>query len=214
MTAEERTIELADGNEMPLLGLGVWQVPRTLVCERRAVGVRTRLSTHRHGPGLRERGERRSGVARERSAPRGGVRHHEVLSGPQGPHDRGGAEPGRLGIDQLDLYIVHWPRGGPTWAWRGMERARDGGHTRSIGVSNFGVGELDQVIAAGDIAPVVNQVQFSPFEYRRALLEAREQAVRAQDVASTAQQKYTALAERSDPNLIEKLKEGKPALFA
>jgi diketogulonate reductase-like aldo/keto reductase len=78
----------------------------------------------------------------------------------------------RLGIDQLDLYIVHWPRGGPTWAWPGMERAREGGYTRSIGVSNFNVGELDKVIAAGDVAPVVNQVQFSPFEYRGALLEA------------------------------------------
>jgi 2,5-diketo-D-gluconate reductase A len=53
-----------------------------------------------------------------------------------------------------------------------MERARERGYTRSIGISNFNVGELDQLIAAGDVAPVANQVQFSPFEYRRALLEA------------------------------------------
>jgi diketogulonate reductase-like aldo/keto reductase len=52
-----------------------------------------------------------------------------------------------------------------------MERARVLGYARSIGVSNFGVGELDQVLAAATIPPVVDQVQFSSFEYRRALLE-------------------------------------------
>jgi 2,5-diketo-D-gluconate reductase A len=57
-----------------------------------------------------------------------------------------------------------------------MERARQLGYTKSIGVSNFSTEELEQVIAAGDVAPVVNQVQFSPFEHRRALLEACERA--------------------------------------
>ena len=56
-----------------------------------------------------------------------------------------------------------------------MERARDLGYTRSIGVSNFDVGELEQVIAAATVPPVVNQVQFSPFAYRRKLLGASEQ---------------------------------------
>ena len=78
----------------------------------------------------------------------------------------------RLGLDYLDLYLVHWPQGGPTWAWTGMERAHEKGYTRSIGLSNFDVREMDQVIAAAKVAPVVNQVQFSPFEYRRKLLEA------------------------------------------
>jgi 2,5-diketo-D-gluconate reductase A len=78
----------------------------------------------------------------------------------------------RLGVDQVDLYIVHWPQNGPTWAWPGMEEARQRGYARSIGVSNFSVIELEQVIAIASTAPVVNQVQFSPFEYRQALLEA------------------------------------------
>ena len=73
-----------------------------------------------------------------------------------------------LGVDQVDLYIVHWPGGGPTWAWPGMEEAHQRGYARSIGVSNFSVSELDQVIAIATVAPVLNQVQFSPFEYRRA----------------------------------------------
>ena len=52
----------------------------------------------------------------------------------------------RLGVDRVDLYIIHWPRGGATWAWPGMEQAKQQGHARSIGVSNFSVAELDKVI--------------------------------------------------------------------
>jgi 2,5-diketo-D-gluconate reductase A len=88
----------------------------------------------------------------------------------------------RLGVDQVDLYIIHWPKGGATWAWPGMEEARDRGHARSIGVSNFSAAELEQVMAIATSPPVVNQVQFSPFEYRRGLLEACE----ARDVAVEA----------------------------
>jgi 2,5-diketo-D-gluconate reductase A len=56
-----------------------------------------------------------------------------------------------------------------------MERALELGHTRSIGVSNFDVAELQALLGTAAVAPVVNQVQFSPFEYRHALLEACEQ---------------------------------------
>jgi len=55
-----------------------------------------------------------------------------------------------------------------------MERARELGHARSIGVSNFDVAELDRVVAIAKARPVVDQVQFSPFQYRRRLLEAAE----------------------------------------
>ena len=77
-----------------------------------------------------------------------------------------------LGVDHIDLYIVHWPQGGPTWAWPGMEEAQQRGYARSIGVSNFSVSELEQVTAIATSQPAVNQVQFSPFEYRKALLAA------------------------------------------
>jgi len=63
-----------------------------------------------------------------------------------------------------------------------MERARELGYARSVGVSNFSASELDGVIAAGTIPPAVNQVQFSPLKYRRALLD----ACRRQNVALEA----------------------------
>lgn len=78
----------------------------------------------------------------------------------------------RLGIDQVDLYLVHTPQGGPTRAWSGMERAFERGLTRAIGVSNFDVDELEVVVAEADTPPVVNQIQFSPFANRRRLLAA------------------------------------------
>jgi 2,5-diketo-D-gluconate reductase A len=78
-------------------------------------------------------------------------------------------------VDRVDLYIVHWPQGGPAWAWPGMERARAAGYATSIGVSNFDVAQLDELLAIADTPPVVDQVQFSPLKYRRALLAACEE---------------------------------------
>jgi diketogulonate reductase-like aldo/keto reductase len=55
-----------------------------------------------------------------------------------------------------------------------MQRAQARGYARSIGVSNFSVAELDELLAAADTPPAVNQVQFNPFAFRRRLLEACE----------------------------------------
>jgi diketogulonate reductase-like aldo/keto reductase len=158
---------------MPLLGLGVWQVPDGPVC---VDAVRTALELgYRHvdtaqaygneesvGRGLRE-----SGVAREElfvaTKFNPGSRDPAV----ELEHSLRG-----LGLDHVDLYLVHWPEGGATWAWPGMERARNRGHARSIGVSNFGARELRRVMGVARERPVVNQVAFSPFEYRAGLLGA------------------------------------------
>jgi 2,5-diketo-D-gluconate reductase A len=56
-----------------------------------------------------------------------------------------------------------------------MERAHERGYAGSIGVSNFSVSELDELMSVAETTPVVNQVQFSPFEYRRKLLAACEE---------------------------------------
>ena len=66
---------------------------------------------------------------------------------------------------------MHWPQKGQTWAWPEMEAAQERGYVRSIGVSNYSVNQLEEVISIASSPPVVNQVQFSPFEHRRALLQ-------------------------------------------
>jgi 2,5-diketo-D-gluconate reductase A len=173
VTADGRARLLADGNRIPLLGLGVWQVPNGREC---VDAVRWALELgYRHvdtaqaygneesvGQGLRE-----SGVPRDQVFIT--TKFHPARRDPVAQVER---SLDRLGLQRLDLYIIHWPRGGATWAWPGMERAHELGFARSIGVSNFDGGELEQLLAAASVAPVVNQVQFSPYEYRRGLLEA------------------------------------------
>jgi diketogulonate reductase-like aldo/keto reductase len=165
--------ELADGNMIPTLGLGVWQVPDGRECEQ-AVGWALELG-YRHID-TAQAYENESSVGRALAA--SGVPASEVFVTtkfwPQSKDPEAEAQRSleRLGVDQLDLYIVHWPENGPTWAWPGMERAHERGYARSIGVSNFSASEIGEVMAAATIAPVVNQVQFSPFEWRRGLQEA------------------------------------------
>jgi diketogulonate reductase-like aldo/keto reductase len=172
-SADGRVRRLSDGNEIPLLGLGVWQVPNGPEC---VDAVRWALELgYRHidtaqaygneesvGQGLHD-----SGVPREDVFIT--TKFYPARRDPAAEAERSLR---RLGVDQLDLYIIHWPQGGPTWAWPGMERALELGHVRSIGVSNFNVRELQEVSAVASVAPAVDQVQFSPFEYRRALLDA------------------------------------------
>jgi 2,5-diketo-D-gluconate reductase A len=78
----------------------------------------------------------------------------------------------QLGTGYIDLYLVHWPPGEPLRHWPGMVRAKERGLARAIGVSNYGARELEAVCASTDDPPVINQVQLSPFQYRRALLDA------------------------------------------
>jgi diketogulonate reductase-like aldo/keto reductase len=176
VTADGRARVLADGNEMPLLGLGVWQVPngpQTENAVRWALELGYRLVDTAQAYGNEEsvgRGLRASGVPRDQVFIT--TKFYPARRDPEAEAQRSLE---RLGVDQIDLYIIHWPRGGPTWAWPGMERAHERGYARSIGVSNYSVSELDDVLAVAEVPPVVNQVQFSPFKFRRKLLEACEQ---------------------------------------
>ena len=183
MTKKARIRTLADGNEIPRLGLGVWQVPDGPECVN---AVRWALELgYRHIDTAQAYGNEESvGVGIRES----GVPREEIFittkfyPGARDPEREAQGSLERLGVDQVDLYIIHWPKGGPTWAWPGMEAARDQGYTRSIGVSNFSAEELERVMEIATSPPVVDQVQLSPIEYRRKLLEACE----ARDVAVEA----------------------------
>jgi diketogulonate reductase-like aldo/keto reductase len=173
VTADGRARVLGDGNEIPLLGLGVWQVPNGAEC---VDAVRWALELgYRHIDTAQAYGNEQSvgqGLS-ESGIPREAVfittKFFPARKDPVAEVERSLQ---RLSADYVDLYIIHWPEGGPTWAWRGMERARELGDARSIGVSNFGVDDLRQLLSTATVPPVVNQVQFSPYEYRGALLEA------------------------------------------
>jgi diketogulonate reductase-like aldo/keto reductase len=179
MTANnpQSTRRLSNGTEIPVLGLGVWQVEDGAETEQAVTaaletGYRLIDTAQAYGNEASVgRAIRSSGIPRE-----------EIFLTtkfyPGGKDARVEAEKSleRLGTDYLDLYLIHWPQGGPTWAWPGMEAAVEGGLTKGIGISNFSTAELQELSKVAQIQPVANQIQFSPFEYRRALVEACEDA--------------------------------------
>ena len=176
MGPDEHTKLLSDVNRIPLIGLGVWQIPDGPDCVE---AVRTALELgYRHIDTAQAYGNEKSvgqGLG-ESGVPRDEVFiTTKFFPGHQDPAAEIERSLRRLGTDYVDLYIIHWPQGGPTWAWAGMEQARQRGFARSIGASNFDAGELEELLAVADTPPVVDQVQFSPFEYREGLQEAARQ---------------------------------------
>src|SRR3954466_505205 len=146
--------ELADGNRIPLLGLGVWQVGHGEETEN---SVRWALELgYRHidTPHAYRNEESVGRALRDSGVPREDV----FITTKFFPRARSGdpaaeAEKSvqRLGVDHVDLYLIHWPENGPTWAWPGMQEAVERGFTKSIGISNFNVREIDELLGQADI---------------------------------------------------------------
>jgi 2,5-diketo-D-gluconate reductase A len=158
---------------MPMVGFGTWEIPEGPECE---IAVRWALEAgYRHIDTAQAYGNEKSVGRALRDS---GIAREEVFVTTK--FLPAGADPGaelegsldRLGVDYVDLYLIHWPAGGPTWAWRGMQRAHQAGRARSIGISNFASDEVRALLESAEVVPAVNQVQFSPYEHRARLLEA------------------------------------------
>lgn len=168
-------VRLNDGTCMPLLGFGVYQIPNGGACYR---AVRHALATgYRHidtaafydneedvGRAVRD-----CGVAREEI-----YVTTKLWNTDQGydtalrAFDRSLR---RLGLDYVDLYLIHWPEPGlRADSWRALEAIRRGGRCRSIGVSNYTIRHLEELLAHTEVIPANNQVEFSPFLFQRDLL--------------------------------------------
>ena len=179
MTANnsQSTRTLSNGAEIPVMGLGVWQVDDGPECERAVAwaleeGYRLIDTAQAYGnESSVGRAIRSSGILREEI-----FLTTKFNPGRRDPRVEAEKSLGRLGTDYLDLYLIHFPQGGPTWAWPGMEAASEAGLTKGIGISNFGASEIQELLKVSQIRPAVNQIQFSPFEYRRSLVEACEDA--------------------------------------
>ena len=78
----------------------------------------------------------------------------------------------RLGLTYVDLYLIHWPQPGlRNETWKAMIKLLKEGKTRSIGVSNYTIEHLKELLRESDVVPDVNQVEFHPFLYQKDLLE-------------------------------------------
>ena len=78
---------------------------------------------------------------------------------------------GHLGLDRLDLYLIHWPMGGRNLeTWKALVQLKDEGKIKSIGVSNFNLEEMDGLVEGTGVVPEVNQVEFNPDNHDTDLL--------------------------------------------
>jgi 2,5-diketo-D-gluconate reductase A len=84
----------------------------------------------------------------------------------------------KLGLDYLDLYLIHLPRGDVTSCWTALEELYEAGKARAIGVSNFTLNQLQPLLAQGRGIPAVNQVETHPFSQKIAI----QQVLHAQGI--------------------------------
>lgn len=159
---------------MPLLGFGTWQLrgdtARAAVSTALGVGYRhlDTAAVYRNekevGAGLADSGVPREDVfVTTKCPPRHAGRELATLR----------ASLDALGTDHVDLWLVHWPAGdgADTGMWRAFLEARERRLARAVGVSNYSLGQLDELTARSGVTPAVNQVEWSPLLFDRAVLD-------------------------------------------
>jgi diketogulonate reductase-like aldo/keto reductase len=167
------TRELAAGVSTPVLGLGVWQMAAGRETEQ-AVEWALEAGYRHIDTASMYRNEQSVGAALRSS----GLRREDVFVTTKLMPGRPSAAREldksltRLGLDYVDLYLIHWPLPlANARMWRQLESLQASGRARTVGVSNFGRDRLAKLIGSAARTPAVNQVQFSPYHYRRRLLE-------------------------------------------
>ncbi len=162
---------LNSGTSIPQVGLGVWQTPREVTREVVATALRlgyrhvdtARIYGNERDVGL---GLRDSGVAREQV----------FITTKLWNDDQGfdsalrafDASLGRLGLDYVDLYLLHWPVAGRRLdSWRALERLHAEKLARAIGISNFMPPHIEELLTRAQVVPAVNQIEVSPFLQHR-----------------------------------------------
>ena len=165
------SIQLNDGNSIPQLGFGVFQIPpeETVEATQLALEIGYRhIDTAEMYGNEREVGEavRASGLARDDVFVTSKLNNSFHL-----PDDARAAFDSTLadlGFDHVDLFLIHWPLptlydGDFVSTWRTLEEFKAEGRARSIGVSNFQVDHLERLAAETDVVPAVNQIELHPY---------------------------------------------------
>jgi 2,5-diketo-D-gluconate reductase A len=168
------TVTLARGVSTPRIGLGTWPMTgkegTAVVATAIALGYRLIDTAYAYGNEESVgRGLRASGIPREE------VFVTSKLNGQWHGYDAAQvafeASAKRLGVDYLDLYLIHWPM--PTQnryveAWRGFAKLLEDGRVRAIGVSNFKPAHIDRLLTETGVLPDVNQIELNPTVTREA----------------------------------------------
>jgi 2,5-diketo-D-gluconate reductase A len=169
------TIQLNDGNEIPQLGFGVFQIPpdQTVAAVRHALEAGYRhIDTAEMYGNEREVGEgiRESGL--DRSEVYVTSKLNNSFHRPDDARQAFDRTLSQLGFDHVDLFLIHWPLptlydGDYVSTWRTLEEFKGDGRARSIGVSNFQVDHLERLAAETGTVPAVNQIELHPYFQNR-----------------------------------------------
>jgi 2,5-diketo-D-gluconate reductase A len=179
-----RNITLNNGVEMPILGFGVYQIPpeqtEQAVLDALAAGYRLLDTAAAYG----------NEEAVGRAVAASGIPREELFvttkvwledAGEERTKRAFAASLGRLGLDHLDLYLIHQPFNDVYGSWRAMEQLHREGAVRAIGVANFYPDRLVDLASFNEITPAVNQIETHPFFQRAAYQELmREHGVQIQ----------------------------------
>jgi diketogulonate reductase-like aldo/keto reductase len=197
------TIELDGGPAIPQLGLGVFQLlPGEAT--RRAVAAALDVG-YRHvdtAAGYRNESDVGAAIRASGLEPGSVWVTTKLANADQGATTARRAFEAsleRLGLDGIDLYLLHWPHERRLESWRVLEQLHTEGLARSIGVSNFLVRHLDELLVHASVPPSVNQIELSPFLYR-----SRADTLRRCEEAGIAVEAYSPLTKArrlSDPTL-------------
>jgi len=171
-------IKLNNGVEIPLLGLGTWEITEG---ETIIDTIRLAISKgYRHIDTARIYGnEKGVGKGLKLSLEEQGLTREDIFITTKlwinsFKYERAlkafNRSLNNLGLDYVDLYLLHWPE--PLYrqeAWKALESILKEGKARSIGVSNYYQNHLDELLSEADIIPAVNQVEFTPYLYLKEL---------------------------------------------
>jgi 2,5-diketo-D-gluconate reductase A len=200
---EQPTIALRDGRAIPQLGFGVFQISPGAATQR---AVEAALAAgYRHVDTAAAYGnEADVGAAIRASGLVPGsvwvtTKLANQYQGQATARSAFEASLERLGLDAVDLYLLHWPHERRLESWRVLDQLHAEGLARSIGVSNFLVRHLDELLANASVPPAVNQIELSPFLYRT-----REDTLRRCAAAGIAVEAYSPLtkARRLDDSTV------------
>lgn len=185
--AFEKTKKLANGNEIPRLGLGVWRVEdgdQVIDSVKWALQAGYRLidtaAVYKNEEGVGE-GIRQSGVPREEIFVTTKLWNED--QGYDSALKAFEVSLNKLGLDYVDLYLIHWPvKDKYKDSWRAMEEIYASGRAKAIGVSNFHKHHLEDLLTTAKVKPMVDQIEIHPTltqEPLRAYLEQEDIAVEA-----------------------------------
>jgi len=162
------TVTLNDGNAIPVIGLGVGELSESdtekAVSTALEAGYRLIDTAAAYG----------NEAAVGRAIAASGVPRDELFvttklatedQGFQASQDAIKASVERLGLDYVDLYLIHWPGGDPgkyVDSWGGLMKRKEDGDTRSIGVANFHAEDLSNIIDLSYFTPAINQIELHP----------------------------------------------------